>query len=274
MTLSRGIRGSLVLLALAAGAVLMLGPFVWMVLSSFKPVGEITRFPPTLFPEDPTLENYIEVFRRAPMGRYYANSIYISTVTTVSVVFTSTIAGYTFAKHRFPGRDLLFLMILSTMMLPPATRIIPHFMIMNALGWVDTYQGLIAPTMVSAFGIFLARQFSYSIPDEMLDSGRIDGCSEFRLYFSLVLPTIRPAIATLVIFEFMNVWNALLWPVVIVNSPELRPLPLGVAMFSDEFTTFFGLTMAASALVIAPVVIVFLIFQRQFIQGIALTGMK
>ncbi len=264
----------ILIIVLSIGAILMIAPFIWMLLSSFKFDDEIIQMPPTFFPEEFTFENYREVFIQIQIIRYFINSIVVSGSVTLFVLFSSTLAGYIFAKHKFPGRELFFILTLSTMMLAPANKLVPHFMIMKFMGWIDTYQGLIAPFIVMPFGILMARQFSYSIPNDMIDCARVEGCSEFRIYYSVIIPSLRSAMSALTIFTFMFNWNLLLWPVVIINSTELRTLPLGVAMFTTEYTTLFGMTMAMTTLVIAPVVIVFLMFQKQFIQGLALTGMK
>ncbi len=264
----------LIFVGLALGSILMLGPLVWMVLSSFKPLAEITLFPPTWIPRNPTWRNYTEVLTRIRFFDYYINSTLITLATVGCTIITSTLAGFAFAKYDLPGGELLFVLVLSMMMLPFHIRLLPMYILMRDLSLVDTFTGIALPSLVSPFGIFLLRQFIMGVPDSLLEAAELDGCSEVGKYLRVVLPLVKPAIAALTIFTFRWSWNDLLWPMVISNSPATRTLPVGMAMFTQEHVTAYHLQMAGATLVILPIVVVFMLMKRQFIEGIALTGMK
>ncbi|MEM7131530.1 MAG: carbohydrate ABC transporter permease [Chloroflexota bacterium] len=266
----------LVFALLAIGAIIFAGPFIWMALSSIKTRWEVYTFPPTLLPEYPQWENYIAVFRDRPFARYMWNSFFVSILVTVGVVISSALAGYSFARIRFPGRERIFLLYLSTMMIPGAVLLIPNFMIMRTFDWLDTYYALIVPGLVSAWGTFLMRQFMLTIPSELEDAALIDGCNRLRIWASIIMPVSKPVIATLAIFTFMGAWNELLWPVIVLNSPEKWTLPLGLAMFQSRFQsqTPWHLIMAASFISVVPIVIVFLLGQKYYVRGIVTTGLK
>lgn len=261
---------------LLLGAIAFAGPFIWMGLSSLKTQWEVYTFPPTLLPVVPQWENYISVFRDRPFARYIGNSFYVSILVTFGVVFSSSLAGYSFARVRFPGRDRIFLLYLSTMMIPAAVLLIPNFVLMQFFNWRDTYYALIVPGLVSAWGTFLMRQFMLTIPRELEDAALIDGCSRLRIYWTIILPISKPALATLAIFTFMGSWNELLWPVIVLDSSEKWTLPLGLAMFQSRFQsqTPWHLIMAASFISVIPIVIVFLLGQKYYVRGIVTTGLK
>ncbi len=279
---------ALVYLLLFAGSVIFVAPFVWMVSSSFQDVSDMFRWPPSWIPRNPSFDNYVEFFRQERIGRYFFNSAYVALTVTALQLFTSSLAAYTFAKRRFPGRDLLFIITLGTMMIPGQVTLIPNYVILRHIpffggndimgsggsGWLDSYWGLIVPQGASAFGIFLMRQYMKSIPDDLLDAARVDGGSEFRIFAQIVMPLCRPALAALGIFTFTYVWDDFFWPLIIVSSEELRTLPLGLALFVVRNRTVWDLLMAGSVITTLPVLIVFLVFQRHFIRGIAVTGMK
>ena len=260
--------------ALVVGAVLFLVPFLWMILASFKTAQEIVQVPPTIWPVHPTLANYGTVLSAMPLGTFYRNSLIVTTTVTLSVLFTSSLAGYIFAKFQFFGRNLLFVLILSTLMIPFQVVLIPTYIIINALGLLNTLWALILPSMVNVFGIFLMRQYIENLPSEYIDAGRIDGASEWGIYSRIILPQTRPALAALAIFTFMASWNDYLWPLIVINDQDKMTLPLALAFFNSAHGIRYDLTLTAATLVVIPVVIVFLILQRQFIQGIALTGLK
>jgi multiple sugar transport system permease protein len=260
--------------ALVVGAVLFLVPFLWMILASFKTAQEIVQVPPTVWPVHPTLANYGTVLSAMPLGTFYRNSLIVTTTVTLSVLFTSSLAGYIFAKFQFFGRNLLFVLILSTLMIPFQVVLIPTYIIINALGLLNTLWALILPSMVNVFGIFLMRQYIENLPSEYIDAGRIDGASEWGIYSRIILPQTRPALAALAIFTFMASWNDYLWPLIVINDQDKMTLPLALAFFNSAHGIRYDLTLTAATLVVIPVVIVFLILQRQFIQGIALTGLK
>ncbi len=261
---------------LAIGAILSTIPFLWMVSTSLKNMEEVYRFPPTFIPETVMWRNYIEAFRRVPFGRFFLNSGYISLSVVVGQLFTCSLAGYAFARLRFPGRDALFLGYLGTMMIPFAVLMIPLFITMRYIGWVNTHYALIFPSLATAFGTFLMRQFMLTLPRELEDAARIDGCSWFRLYWRIILPLTKPALATLGILTFMNVWNDFLWPLIIISSVQKKTLPLGLLMFQEQSTmkTPWQLVMAAATFSIIPILIVFTLGQKYYVQGIVTSGLK
>ena len=257
---------------LVLGGVLMIFPFVWMLLTSLKPFGEL--FDLKVFPKEPTLDNYREVLTRTDFPRWFLNSLGVSGITTVSVLFFDSLVGYTLAKMRFPGKEIVFVLVLATLMVPTEMLVIPWYVMSVGYGWVNSYWGILFPGLISAFGVFLMRQFFQSLPSELMDAGRIDGLSEFGVFWRVALPLVRPALAALGIFTFLGNWNAFLWPLVIIQSPEMRTLPVGVALFSGEANTAWHLIMTASSLAVLPVLLVFLFFQKQIIEGVVLTGVK
>ncbi len=261
-------------LALIAGGLIMIFPLVWMVFSSFKTSLEVISIDFHLLPKTWTLENYAKVFEDLPMGRGYLNSFVVSSVITFLVLLSSTAAGYLFAKMKFKGRDALFFIVLASIMIPPQIVLIPLFILMNKFGWISTYQGIMFPFIMNAFGIFLMRQFMYGIPNDLLEAARIDGASDFRIYFTIIIPLVRSSIAVLGILIFLWSWDEFLWPLVMVNDNELKTLPLLMAHFTMAEGQFPGESMAASTLVIMPVLIVYAFFQRHFIRGLSMTGMK
>ncbi|CAA9570737.1 MAG: ABC transporter, permease protein 2 (cluster 1, maltose/g3p/polyamine/iron) [uncultured Thermomicrobiales bacterium] len=279
---------AIIYLLLALGSIIFVAPFVWMVTASLQDVSDMFRWPPSWIPRSPSLDNYVDFFRQERIGRYFFNSAFVALSVTALQLFTSSLAAYTFAKRRFPGRDLLFIITLGTMMIPGQVTLIPNYVILKQIpffggnnwlgtggsGWLDSYWGLIVPQAASAFGIFLMRQYMKSIPDDLLDAARMDGASEFRIYAQIVMPLCRPALAALGIFTFSYVWDDFFWPLIITSSEELRTLPLGLALFVVRNRTAWDLLMAGSVITTIPVLIVFLMFQRHFIRGIAVTGMK
>ncbi len=263
-------------LILAAGSIVMVGPFAWMLSSSIKTQYEIYKFPPTLIPESIQWINYLVVFEQTALGRYVGNSMFVSLSVTLGVLLTSSLAGYSFSRLNFPGRDKIFLMYLGTMMIPGAILLIPSFVLMRTFNWIDTYYALIVPGVVSAWGTFLMRQFMMSIPRELEDAAYIDGATRLRIYWTVILPVSKPVIATLAIFTFMGVWNELLWPVIILRSPEKFTLPMGLAKFQSRFPnrTPWHLIMAASTLSVLPILFLFMAGQKYYVQGIVTTGLK
>jgi multiple sugar transport system permease protein len=262
----------LVYLALTAGTVVVALPFFWMFISALKPPAEI--FDLRLLPAHPTFDNFREVLTRTQFPRWFGNSLLVALATTASVAFFDSLVGYTLAKLQFPGRNVIFVTILATLMIPTEMLIIPWYILSSARGWINTYWGIMFPGMITAFGIFLMRQFMTGVPDELLDAGRIDGVSEFGLYWRIALPQVRPAMAALCIFTFLGNWNAFLWPMIVIQTPAMRTLPVGIALFSGEAGSAWNLVMAGSALAVAPVLIVFVVLQRQIIEGIVLTGLR
>ncbi len=261
---------------LVFGAVLMLLPFEWMVVASLMAPNEIMARPLVWLPAVLEFHNYARLAEAIPLGRMYLNSLIVTTAITLGILVSSSLAGYGFAKFQFPGRDILFMMVLATIMIPFFVYLIPVFYVVSQLGWVDTYQGLIVPNIVTAFGIFLMRQYMLSLPDELLDASRIDGASEFAIYWRIVLPLVGPALGALAILAFVYQWNAFLWPLVIIRSGDLATIPIGLnslRVYASQ-PEVINLQMAGATVAIIPVLAVFAIFQRWFVQGIALTGLK
>jgi multiple sugar transport system permease protein len=274
---------------LSAGGLLFIAPFVYMVSSSFQPLSELFSYPPKWIPTNPTLENYTGFFSSGhQIGRWILNSVITTGAITVAQLFFSSLMAYTFAKRKFPGRDFLFFLLLATMMFPFQVIIIPNYLILKVIpgfggndlagvgghGWLDSYWGIIVPNLVSGFGIFLLRQYMKSIPDELLDAARIDGAGHFRIYWKVILPLSRPALAALAIFTFQFWWAAFFWPLIVISSPQLYTLPLGLALFQDQNRTAWNLITAGSVLASLPLIVVFLLFQRQFVRGISVSGLK
>ncbi|HOX09780.1 MAG TPA: carbohydrate ABC transporter permease [Candidatus Omnitrophota bacterium] len=259
---------------LAIGSFIMVVPFVWMVVTSFKPLDEINTYPPSFFIRKPTFAAYIELFSIIPMGRYFMNSLIVTSAITLANIFFCSLAGYAFAKHRFFGRDKLFLLLVGSMMIPWQVNLIPSFVIIKKFGWLNSFYGLIIPAMSGAFGIFLMRQFIMNIPDDLIDAAKIDGCSEFTIYRRVILPLIQPALASLAIFTFMGQWNNFVWPLVVIYSSKMRTIPLALSVLNGQFGTNFAMVMAGAVIATLPVLIVFIAFQKYFIKGIALTGLK
>ncbi len=255
-------------------AVFMLAPFAWMVITSIKPKAEIFTLKIIWFPSRVTFDSYRAVFAAAPFFRYMLNSLIISGVDVASSLLFSTMTGYAFAKFKIRGANLIFMIILSGLMIPFSVRLIPMYLLMVNLGLSDTYFGVIAPNLLSIMGIFLLRQFAVSLPDELIDFARIDGASEPRIFFVIIMPLCKPAMAALGIFKFMFTFNDFLWPLVMINDVTKRTITVGLAMFSGYYTTYYGEFMAASTFAVIPIFIVYMFFQRQIIQGIALTGLK
>lgn len=250
-------------------------PFYWMIATSLKTHEETMRVPPTLFPQAPTLANYSEVWRAAPFARYFANTVFISVCVTLGVLISASLAAHAFARIRFFGSQVLFMALLATMMIPFEVILIPDYILITRLHWEDTYTALIVPWMASVFAVFLLRQFFLGIPLELWESAVLDGCGHLTYLFRIALPLARPGLSVVAIVTFLGSWNALLWPLVVVTRrPEIRPIQLGLAVFTTEFGIYFHLIMTAAVLTILPVVILFLVAQRQFVESIARTGVK
>jgi len=265
-----------VYIVLILGATVTLVPFIWALLTSLKPAAEIIRVPPTFLPADWTLQSYQTIFSdpRVPLARFYMNSLFVAVSRVGITLFTSSLAGYIFAKYRFWGKNVAFTFILAQMMIPFQVVMIPAYLILVKLHMIDSLWGLIIPSMVDAFGIFLMRQFIESIPGELIDAARIDGASEFGIYWRIVLPQLGASLATLGIFTFMGTWNDYLWPLVVITTHERRTLPLLLTWYNSQHVTRYDLTMAASVLVLLPILLVYMLFQRWIVRGVALTGFK
>ncbi len=260
-------------LALILGSIIMLFPFVWMVSTSLK--SPIDIFSLDIIPENITFSNYLKVMEESLFAKWFLNSLIIATVTTISVAFFDTLVGYIIAKFSFVGRGVLFILILSTLMVPTEMLIIPWFMMSSDFGWTDTYWGILFPGLMTGFGVFLMRQFMEQIPDDLLNAARIDGMNEFMIFFKIAIPQVWPALAALSIFTFLGNWNAFLWPLIVIESEALRTLPVGLSFFSSgEAESQWHLIMTGSTIAVIPLILVFILLQRHIISGITLTGMK
>ncbi|GIK37166.1 MAG: sugar ABC transporter permease [Chloroflexota bacterium] len=259
---------------LLGGAFALTIPLAWTVLASFKTRPEIFAVPFRWLPASPQWSNYTEALTAAPFAGYFLNSAFIAIATTLSNLFFASLAGYGFARYNFWGRNFFFLAILSTLMVPFQVIMVPLYILVRDLGWLNTYQGMIVPGAITAFGVFLMRQFIQTIPNELLDAARLDGASEFGIYWRIVLPLARPALSALAIFTFLESWNALLWPLIVITDSDLRPLQLGLAEFTTQNATDYPLLLAASVTALLPIVILFLVLRREFVRGIVTTGLK
>jgi multiple sugar transport system permease protein len=259
--------------ALLVGAFFMLAPLAWMVSTSLKEPGTIFIYPPQWLPQPVMWQNYVKTVTVMPFGRFYLNSTIQAVGVTALQLLTSSLAAFAFARLRFRGRDLLFLLYLGTMMIPFQVTMIPNFIVMRLLGWIDTFQALILPPAFSAFSTFLLRQYFMSIPLDLDDAARVDGASSFRIWWQIMLPLSGPALATLAIFTFMGQWNNFLWPLVVTHSEAMRTLPVGLATFQGQYSVQWHLLMAGSVIALVPILVIYFIGQKWFVQGITLTGM-
>lgn len=259
---------------LFAGAISMAIPYIWMFVTSIKPIEEIQSYPPSFVVKNPTILPYQDLFRLIPMWRYIWNSIYVAGAVTLANIFFCSLAGYAFAKHKFWGRDKIFFILLGSLMIPWQVNLISGFVLMRKLGWLNSYKALVVPVMAGVFGLFLCRQFIMSIPDDLIDAAKIDGCGEFTIYRLVILPLIKPVLATLAIFTFLQQWNNFIWPLVVINSSSMRTLPLALSVLNGQFGTNFAMVMAGAVVATTPMLIVFLSFQKYFMKGIAMTGLK
>ena len=261
-------------LVLLLGAITMLVPFIWMLSSSVKSLGEVFVFPPTLFGEKIVWENYTKISSRFDYLAYFLNSVKVSAWVVIFQVFTSATAGYVFAKLNFKGRDRIFTLYLATMMIPFHVTVITNFLQMSMYGLVNTLWSLMRPASVSAFGTFLMRQFFVTVPNELIEAAKIDGCNPFKTFLQICFPMAKPTIATLSIFCFMNVWNDYFTPLIYVNDSRKYTLPLGLASMKGMYSTDWPVLMASSVISVLPVLIAFLFAQDAFVKGVMMTGMK
>jgi multiple sugar transport system permease protein len=270
----RRLTSILLHLALTCGAVLTLIPLIWMVLASMMPTGEASSDPPPFFPSHVTFEHYGELFVRLNLGRVLFNSALLATAVTAFSLLLNAMAGYAFAKLRFPGRDRTFAFLLGALVLPSQVAILPLFLLMRQLGLVSSYWGVILPAMATIFGIFMVRQYALSIPDELLDAARIDGASEVRIFGTIILPLCRPILVTLAIFTFLGTWNDFFWPLVVLTDDSKYTLPVALANLFGEHVQDTELMMAGSVLTVMPVLLLFLFLQRHYVQGLLMGSVK
>lgn len=290
MRLSDRIGATATYVLLALGALIVVFPFIWMLLGSFKNVAESNAYPPTLLPEIWYAQNYIEAWTKPPntLGRYIINSTVLSVVGTTIQVTICALAAYAFSRLKFPGREVLFILVLATTMIPNEITLIPNFVTirrfplsggndffgMGGSGLYDTYAAMILPGLVGAFNIFLLRQAFLTVPNEFWEAAQIDGCGSLGYLWRVMLPLTLPALLTVGIFGFIGRWNGLLWPLLITRSEEIRPVQMAMIYYQNEFVTDYGMLMAASLMVTLPIIILFILLQRQFIEGIMKTGLK
>jgi multiple sugar transport system permease protein len=261
-------------LTLAVAALLTLAPLLWMVSASLMPAGEANRFPPPLLPAHPTLVHYVELFTRLDLGRNFANSLLVTLVTTGVSVLLNAMAGYAFAKLRFRGRDALFQGLLGALVIPTQVGMLPLFLLLQRLGLVNTMAGVMVPYLCGVFGIFMVRQYALSIPDELLDAARVDGASERRIFWSVVLPVIQPILAVQAAFNFLSTWNDFLWPLIMLSDEKRFTLPVAVASLVGEHVQDTELMMAGAVLTVLPVIALFLALQRFYVEGVTMGSLK
>lgn len=256
------------------GAVFILLPFVWMILTSVKPSSEVLKMPPKWIPSTIQWKNYVKAFQAVPFFTYLKNSILVTVMITSCELLTVTLAAYAFAQLEFRGKQVLFLLLVATMMVPGEILTIPNFVTLARLGWINTYKAMVAPWATSVFSIFLLRQQFASIPQSYYKAARMDGCSDLRYLFTVMVPMSRPTLVSIALLKIINSWNSYLWPLISTNSREMRTLPVGLAYFSTEAGTDYNTLMAFSLMIIAPTIIVYLLTQKYIIQGVSKTGLK
>jgi len=264
----------LIHMILIVGAVAMVLPFIWMFLTSLKTYAESIHVPPVIIPKDFQWENYKEVFTLLPFFKFMLNTLIVTVLRTAGQLFLCSLAAYAFARIEFPGRNFLFLVALSVLMVPGQVFLLPQYMIMVKLGWLNTLQAVVVPGLFSAFGTFLLRQFFMGLPKELEEAARLDGCNHFQIYWRVMLPLAKPGLVALGIFTTLWSWNELMWPMIVNSSPESMTLSVGLSSLQGQYLTNYPVLMAGSFLAIVPMLILFMILQKQFIEGIAITGGK
>ena len=259
---------------LLLAGVVSLFPLYWLFLTSVSPTQYVVRVPPEVVPRELTVANYQRLFETTPIVRWLVNTVVIAGVITAFHLLFDSMAGYAFAKRRFPGKDVMFWLIVSTLTVPAQVTLIPVFFILRTLGLLDTYPGVILPGLADVFGIFLMKQYLQTLPTDLLHAARVDGASEWQVYRRIILPLSRPALAVLAIFTFQRYWNAFIFPLVILRDPAKYPVQVGLATLQGEFNTDYGMLMTGAAVAALPMIAVFFAFQRQFIEGIRIGGVK
>jgi ABC-type glycerol-3-phosphate transport system permease component len=262
-------------LVVSGFAILMFLPFYWMVMTSFVPAPDIIAFPPKWIPTRLTFQHFAEAFAKAPWFSYYWNSFVVAVVSVGCSLLFGLFAGYAFAVYRFPLQNFFFLLILATLMVPVQVTSVALYILLAQIGWVDTYQGILAPNFASAFGVFMIRQGIKSIPVDMIEAARMDGAGEARIVLTIIAPLIKTTLATVAMILFLGSWNDFLWPVIVINSQDLRTIPVGIALFKDPYGSInYGPLMAATVISTGPMLLAYVISQKYMIRGIALTGLK
>jgi multiple sugar transport system permease protein len=264
-----------VYVVLSGGLVLLVGPFIWMLMGSFRPDRELKEVPPSWLPQHPTFSNYTELLSSGNFPQYFVNSVVVAIAVTLGNLLFCSMLGYAFAKLSFPGKRPLFAVVLATLMVPGVVTFVPLFVLVSNLGMANSFAGLIFPFLAGPFGVFLMRQFMMGLPDELIDAARVDGAGEWRIFTRVIMPLCKPALATLGILTFLTSWNNFLWPLVVAQSDDRYTLPVGLAIYAiGENKSDYGLLMAGSVVIVAPILLVFIALQRFFVQGIAMTGIK
>lgn len=272
--MSPRVTKAIVYVLLGIGSIVTLIPLLWMVSASLMPPGEASSYPPPILPSEVTFEHYLDLFQRLNLGRYFLNSTLIAGLITIISLLINSMAGYAFAKFRFPGRKPLFRFLLGGLVIPVQIAMLPLFLMLKQVGLINTYWGVIVPSMATIFGIFLIRQYALSIPDDLLDAARMDGAGEWRIYWTIVLPLCKPILITLAIFTFMAAWNDFMWPLIVLNDNDMYTLPVALANMVGEYVQDTELMMAGAVVTVLPVMIVFVALQRYYLEGIMLGSVK
>lgn len=272
-TIKHKIEGSLVTVLLIIGGLVISLPFIWMISSSFKPENEVLMVPPTLFPENPTIENYINLFQSMNFGIYLRNTLIIVLLSFVGLLLNA-MAGYGFAKFEFKGREKIFYIVLATMMIPGQVTMIPVYLLLNEMGLTNTMAGIILPGLAAAFSIFLFRQFMTTIPTDLIEAARLDGAGEFYIFFKLIIPIAKPIFAVQGILTFIGAWNSFLWPLIIANDESLYTLSVGLQLLKGQYANNFALQMAGASFMVVPIIIIFSFFQKYIVEGFTMSGLK
>nr|WP_079527569.1 carbohydrate ABC transporter permease [Halobacillus hunanensis] len=267
------VERSLIITLMVIGGVVVSIPFIWMISSSFKPESEVLAIPPTLFPENPTLENYIKLFTTMNFAVYLKNTIIVVLCSFIGLLFNA-MAGYGFAKYQFKGREKIFYLVLATMMIPGQVTMIPVYLLLNEMGLTNTMTGIVLPGLAVAFSIFLFRQFMTTIPNDLLEAARLDGAGEFYIFFRLVIPIAKPIFAVQGILTFIAGWNSFLWPLIIANDESLYTLSVGLSLLQGQYANNFALQMAGAAFMVVPIIIIFSFFQKYIVEGFTMSGIK
>lgn len=262
-----------VTIVMMLGGIFVSLPFLWMILSAFKPESEILRIPPTIFPENPTFDNFIKLFTEMNFFVYLRNTIIIVLFSTIGLIFNA-MAGYGFAKYNFKGKEKLFYLVLATMMIPGQVTMIPVYLLLNEMGLTNTMGGIILPGLVAAFSIFLFRQFMETIPTSLIEAARIDGAGEFYIFFKFIIPVAKPIFAVQGILMFIGAWNSFLWPLIIANDESLYTLSVGLSLLKGQYANNFALQMAGATFMVVPIMIVFSFFQKYIVEGFTMSGIK
>ena len=268
-----GDRAAAYALLIILGLITVL-PLLYMISLALQSDAEAFAGNPVIIPADPQWSNFVRLFEAAPFGRFLVNSFIMAGAITISHLIFDPLIGYVFAKFEFPGRNIAFIAVLATLMVPFFVRMLPIYAIFSNLGWIDTYRGLIVPFMMDAYGIFLMRQFIKPLPDELIEAARVDGASELRIYVQIILPQLKPALAVLALLTFVFQWNEFLWPLIATTSTEMRTMPIGLTLFNQEYFTQWNLTAAGALILFIPTAVFFVVTQKFLVEGISLSGMK